>query len=115
MGHLEGNADTATQFKNPQKVYVNLANASTTTTIQGGSNTAQVLGVNGLLPVANGGTGASNAAQARAKLQAAYEGHTHTTTISQSSNASQITLNANTKYAITAGETSCVFTTPPDT
>ena len=67
------------------------------------------------MPVANGGTGASNAAQARTKLQAAYEGHTHTTTISQSSNASQITLNANTKYAITAGGTSYVFTTPPDT
>lgn len=46
---------------------------------------------------------------------AASSGHTHTTSIATSSATNQLTLAANTKYAITAGGTSYVFTTPPDT
>ena len=45
----------------------------------------------------------------------AGSGHTHTTSMATSSGTNQITLAANTKYAITAGGTSYVFTTPPDT
>lgn len=44
----------------------------------------------------------------------ATSGHTHATSIATSSGTNQITLAANTKYAITAGGTSYVFTTPPD-
>ncbi len=40
--------------------------------------------------------------------------HTHATSIATSSGTNQITLAANTKYSITAGGTSYVFTTPPD-
>lgn len=45
----------------------------------------------------------------------AASGHTHATSIAASSGTNQITLAANTKYAITAGGTSYIFTTPPDT
>ena len=44
----------------------------------------------------------------------AASGHTHATSIATSTGTNQITLAANTKYAITAGGTSYVFTTPPD-
>ena len=44
----------------------------------------------------------------------ATSGHTHATTIATSSGTNQLTMAANTKYAITAGGTSYVFTTPPD-
>lgn len=46
---------------------------------------------------------------------AAAGNHTHTTTIATSNGTNQLTLNANTKYAITAGGTSYIFTTPTDT
>lgn len=46
---------------------------------------------------------------------ASRSGHTHATSIASSSATNQITLSASTKYAITAGGTSYVFTTPPDT
>ena len=52
------------------------------------------------------GTGATDAAAGN---------HTHSTSIAASSGTNQVTLAANTKYAITAGGTSYVFTTPPDT
>jgi hypothetical protein len=58
-GTLSGNASTATQWASAQKVYVALGTASTTTTIQGGSTSAQTIGVNGTLGVGNGGTGAT--------------------------------------------------------
>ena len=56
-GALSGNASTATSLASAQKVYVALGTASTTTTIQGGSSTAQTIGVDGTLGVGNGGTG----------------------------------------------------------
>lgn len=52
-----GNAATATKLSAAQKVYVTLGTASTTTTIQGGSTSAQTIGVNGTLGIGNGGTG----------------------------------------------------------
>ena len=42
-------------------------------------------------------------------------GHTHTTTIAASSGANELTLAHGTKYAITAGGDSFVFTMPSDT
>ena len=56
-GTWSGNAGTATKWASTQTVYVTLGTASTTTTLQGGSNSAQTIGVNGTLAVANGGTG----------------------------------------------------------
>lgn len=44
----------------------------------------------------------------------ATSGHTHATSIAASSGTNQLTLAHNTKYAITAGGTSFVFTTPAD-
>lgn len=40
--------------------------------------------------------------------------HTHATSIATSSGTTQLSLSANTKYSITAGGTSFIFTTPPD-
>lgn len=40
--------------------------------------------------------------------------HTHDTSIAASSGTNQLSLSANTKYSITAGGTSFIFTTPPD-
>ncbi len=40
--------------------------------------------------------------------------HTHTTTIAADSGSSQLTLSANTKYKLTAGDTEFIFTTPTD-
>lgn len=57
IGTVSGNASTATSFASAQVVYVNLANPSTSTTISGGSSSAQVIGVNGTLGTGNGGTG----------------------------------------------------------
>lgn len=54
---IQGNASTATKLSSAQLLYVNLANASTTTTFEGGSNAAEVIGVDGALAVSNGGTG----------------------------------------------------------
>lgn len=59
-GSLQGNANTATSFSAAQKVYVTLGTASTTTTISGGSTSAQTIGVDGTLAVAHGGTGVTS-------------------------------------------------------
>ena len=56
-GNITGNAATATKLASAQTVYVALGTASTTTTIQGGSSSAQTIGVNGTLAIGNGGTG----------------------------------------------------------
>jgi len=61
-GDIVGNAATATQWVAAQTAYVDLENASTSTSIQGGSSSAAVLGVNGILGIANGGTGTSGQA-----------------------------------------------------
>lgn len=50
-------ATTAGKWASAQTVYVTLGTASKTTTIQGGSSSAQTIGVDGTLAVAHGGTG----------------------------------------------------------
>ncbi len=50
-----------------------------------------------------------------ANIGAATSGHTHTTTIASDSGTNQLTLAASTKYKLTAGGTSYIFTTPPNT
>ena len=57
---VTGNAATATKWASAQTVYVTLGTASTSTTLQGGSSSAQTIGVNGVLAIANGGTGKTN-------------------------------------------------------
>ena len=41
--------------------------------------------------------------------------HTHTLSIATDSGTNQLTLSANTKYKLTAGGSTFIFTTPPDT
>ena len=77
-------------------------------------------GTNGTISVNTNGTSAEVAVKGlgsaayTASTAYATSGHTHATSIATSSGTNQITLAANTKYAITAGGTSYVFTTPPD-
>lgn len=54
----------------------------------------------------------SNISLTASDVGAAASGHTHTTSIATSTGTNQITLEPGTKYAITAGGTSYVFTTP---
>lgn len=70
--------------------------------------------VRGTVAVANGGTGATTAAAALTNLGAAASGHTHSISIAADSGTNQLTMAANTKYKITAGGQSYIFTTPPD-
>ena len=61
-GVLHGNAETATAWTNSRKIYVDLTLASTTVEVNGTSTTnpsAIGLGINGVLGVAHGGTGAN--------------------------------------------------------
>ena len=53
-------AGKADKWTDPQKVYVQLSTVSMAEQIQGGSSNAQAIGVNGILGVANGGTGKIN-------------------------------------------------------
>jgi len=48
-------------------------------------------------------------------IGAATSGHTHTISIATDSGTNQLSLAANTKYKLTAGGSSYIFTTPPDT
>lgn len=52
-----GNSPTATAWASAQTVYVDLTSSGTDSTLTGGSATAQVLKVDGILPINNGGTG----------------------------------------------------------
>lgn len=60
IGSVTGNADTATAWTSAQTVYVDLTTSGTDSTLTGGSSSAEVLKVNGILPVENGGTGVSS-------------------------------------------------------
>ena len=57
----------------------------------------------------------SNLAIGTTATTAAAGNHTHATSIAASSGTNQLTLAASTKYALTAGGTSVIFTTPPNT
>lgn len=57
-------ASSATKWTSAQTVYVTLGTASKTTTLQGGSSSAQTIGVDGTLAVGNGGTGKTTAKDA---------------------------------------------------
>ena len=56
-----GNATTATSWAAEQTVYVDLESSGTDSILTGGQSIAQVLKVNGTLPIGNGGTGTSTA------------------------------------------------------
>lgn len=62
-----------------------------------------------------GGVAWTNVSSRPTKLSQFTNDITFATSIATSTETNQITLAANTKYAITAGGTSYVFTTPPDT
>jgi len=63
---------------------------------------------------ANIGAGTSSLTIGTTATTAAAGNHTHTTTIATDSGTNQLTMAANTKYKLTAGGTTYVFTTPPD-
>lgn len=60
-GPWTGNANTATSWSTPQNVYVDLEQSGTDGTLNGGQNTVQILKVDGILPIGNGGTGTNTA------------------------------------------------------
>ncbi|MCC8014809.1 MAG: tape measure protein, partial [Eubacterium sp.] len=64
-GSLTGNADTATALKTARTIQTNLASTSSVS-FDGSANVTP--GVTGVLPLTNGGTGASSAADARTSL-----------------------------------------------
>lgn len=65
QGNISGNSDTATKLATARTIQTNLASTSSAS-FDGSGNIAP--GVLGTLPIANGGTGASTAANARANL-----------------------------------------------
>ena len=71
---LSGNASTATKLKTARTIQTNLESAASAS-FDGSANIAP--GITGTLPVANGGTGATTAAEALTNLGAAASNHTH--------------------------------------
>ena len=59
--------------------------------------------------------GTSNLAIGTTATTAAAGNHTHTASIAADSGTNQLTMAANTKYKLTAGGSTYIFTTPPDT
>lgn len=64
--------------------------------------------------VASQGLSDTEKSNARTNIAAAASSHTHTTTIAADSGTNQLTLAASTKYKLTAGGSSYIFTTPPN-
>lgn len=65
--NLNGNANSATKLQTGRSFKVNLGSANFSTTFNGTKNIDDI-GVSGILSIANGGTGATTAAQALANL-----------------------------------------------
>ena len=59
IGSLQGNADTATTLATGRTLKVNLASTSVSTAFDGSANINDI-GVSGILPIAQGGTGQNN-------------------------------------------------------
>lgn len=96
---------------------ISLSNSSGTVTINGPNLSSYALKseiptVSYPVTSVNSKTGAVSLTYS--DVGAAASGHTHTTSIATSSATNQITLAHGTKYAITAGGTSYVFTMPAD-
>ena len=75
-GSISGNAGTATKLQNARTITVNLESTSGAS-FDGSANVTP--GVAGVLPIANGGTGAATAAEALTSLGAAAASHNHST------------------------------------
>lgn len=84
------------------------------TSLQDLRNAAGLGNTTGALPVANGGTGATNASAALTNLGAAASGHTHSISLTAGGTAT-VALAAGTAYTLTAGGQSLAFSTPADT
>lgn len=77
----------------------------------------KVIDLSGYVPTSrtvNGKALSSNISLSASDVGAATSGHTHTLTLASSSDTSTVSLSANTKYKLTAGGNSIVFTTPAD-
>ena len=93
---ITGNAATATKWASAQTVYVALGTASKTTSIQGGSSSAVTLGVDGVLGVANGGTGAASfTANSVIMSGSSTTGAFTTRAVTNNTSASAVTANTN--------------------
>ena len=93
---VTGNAATSTKWASAQTVYVALGTASKTTSIQGGSSSAVTLGVDGVLGVANGGTGASSfTANSVIMSGSSTTGAFTTRAVTNNTSASAVTANTN--------------------
>ena len=116
-GHEEVTVDTTVASKlgtsnlgsGTQFIYLNSGVATASTSTVGGLTTPVYLDAGIIKACTSLGESAYHA-----DSYFALYGHTHATTIATSSATNQITLAANTKYSITAGGTTYVFTTPPD-
>ena len=93
---ITGNAATATKWASAQTVYVALGTASKTTSIQGGSSSAVALGVDGVLGVGNGGTGAASfTANSVIMSGSTTTGAFTTRAVTNNTSASAVTANTN--------------------
>jgi len=96
VGSITGNAATATKWASAQTVYVALGTASKTTSIQGGSSSAATIGVDGVLGVGNGGTGAASfTANSVIMSGSTTTGAFTTRAVTNNTSASAVTANTN--------------------
>ena len=82
------------------------------------SGSALETAINGKVPTSrtiNSKALTGNITLTASDVGAATSGHTHDISIATDSGTNQLTLAANTKYKLTAGGKSYIFTTPPDT